>query len=60
MRGKTSCWKSSFGSQRVRCVLLFAHGPIDSFALVSDQHSCQPHGFGFIEVSNADAACARH
>ena len=44
----------------IRCVLLVARGPIDSFALVSDQDSCQPRGFGFIEMSNADAACARH
>ena len=40
---------------------LFApHGTIESLALVNDRDSGQPRGFGFIEMSNADAACARH
>jgi RNA recognition motif-containing protein len=38
---------------------LFApHGTIESLALVSDRDSGQPRGFGFIEMSNADAARA--
>ena len=38
---------------------LFApHGTIESFALVSDRDSGQPRGFGFIEMSNADASRA--
>jgi RNA recognition motif-containing protein len=38
---------------------LFApHGTVESFALVTDRDSGQPRGFGFIEMSNADAARA--
>ncbi|HTY50729.1 MAG TPA: RNA-binding protein [Steroidobacteraceae bacterium] len=38
---------------------LFApHGTVESLALVSDRDSGQPRGFGFIEMSNADAARA--
>jgi len=38
---------------------LFApHGTIESLALVNDRDSGQPRGFGFIEMSNADASRA--
>lgn len=38
---------------------LFApHGNIDSLALINDRETGRPRGFGFIEMSNADAAKA--
>ena len=38
---------------------LFApHGSIDSLALINDRETGRPRGFGFIEMSNADAARA--
>jgi RNA recognition motif-containing protein len=38
---------------------LFApHGTIDSLALINDRETGRPRGFGFIEMSNADAARA--
>jgi RNA recognition motif-containing protein len=38
---------------------LFApHGTIESLALISDRDTGRPRGFGFIEMSNADAAKA--
>ena len=38
---------------------LFApHGTIESLALINDRETGRPRGFGFIEMSNADAAKA--
>jgi RNA recognition motif-containing protein len=38
---------------------LFAtHGTVESVALISDRDTGQPRGFGFVEMSNADAARA--
>jgi len=38
---------------------LFApHGNIESLALINDRETGRPRGFGFIEMSNADAAKA--
>ena len=38
---------------------LFApHGKIESLALINDRETGRPRGFGFIEMSNADAAKA--
>jgi RNA recognition motif-containing protein len=38
---------------------LFApHGTIESLALISDRDTGRPRGFGFIEMSTADAATA--
>ncbi len=38
---------------------LFApHGKIESLALINDRETGRPRGFGFIEMSNADAANA--
>jgi RNA recognition motif-containing protein len=38
--------------------LFSPHGTIESLALVSDRDTGQPRGFGFIEMSNADATRA--
>ncbi len=38
---------------------LFApHGEINKIALITDRYTGQPRGFGFIEMSGADAARA--
>jgi RNA recognition motif-containing protein len=38
---------------------LFAtHGTVESVALITDRDTGQPRGFGFVEMSNADAARA--
>lgn len=38
--------------------LFAAHGTIESLALVNDRETGRPRGFGFIEMSNTDAARA--
>lgn len=43
--------------QSVR-TLFEPHGAIESLALIKDRETGQPRGFGFIEMSNADAATA--
>ena len=35
--------------------LFAAHGTVDKVALVNDRDTGQPRGFGFVEMSNADA-----
>ena len=38
---------------------LFAqHGPVESAKLISDRDTGRPRGFGFVEMSNVDAAAA--
>lgn len=38
---------------------LFApHGTVETLALINDRDTGRPRGFGFIEMSNADAARA--
>lgn len=38
---------------------LFAtHGTVESVALITDRDTGQPRGFGFVEMSNGDAARA--
>jgi len=32
------------------------HGTVESVALITDRDTGQPRGFGFVEMSNADAA----
>ncbi len=40
---------------------LFAtHGAVESLSLVTDRNTGQPRGFGFIEMSSADASKAMH
>jgi RNA recognition motif-containing protein len=43
--------------QSVRA-LFEPHGTIDSLALINDRDTGRPRGFGFIEMSNADASKA--
>jgi len=43
--------------QSVRA-LFEQHGTIESIALINDRETGRPRGFGFIEMSNADAANA--
>ena len=43
--------------QSVRA-LFEPHGTIESLALINDRETGQPRGFGFIEMSNADASKA--
>jgi RNA recognition motif-containing protein len=38
--------------------LFAAHGTVDSVALINDRDTGQPRGFGFVEMSNADASRA--
>jgi RNA recognition motif-containing protein len=38
--------------------LFAAHGTVESVAIISDRDTGQPRGFGFVEMSNADAARA--
>ncbi len=38
---------------------LFAeHGTVESVAIITDRDTGQPRGFGFVEMSNSDAARA--
>ena len=38
---------------------LFApHGTVETLALINDRDTGRPRGFGFVEMSNADAARA--
>lgn len=34
------------------------HGKVESFAMINDRETGRPRGFGFIEMSNADATKA--
>ena len=43
--------------QSVRA-LFEPHGTIESLALINDRETGRPRGFGFIEMSNADASKA--
>jgi cold-inducible RNA-binding protein len=36
--------------------LFAAHGSVETVALITDRDSGRPRGFGFVEVSSADAA----
>lgn len=38
--------------------LFMPHGTIESLALITDRDTGRPRGFGFIEMSSADAARA--
>jgi hypothetical protein len=38
--------------------LFSAHGTVDTVALITDRDTGRPRGFGFVEVSSADAARA--
>jgi RNA recognition motif-containing protein len=38
--------------------LFSAHGTVETVALISDRDSGRPRGFGFVEMSNADASRA--
>ena len=38
--------------------LFSAHGTVESVALITDRDTGQPRGFGFVEMSNADASRA--
>ena len=38
--------------------LFSTHGTVESVALITDRDNGQPRGFGFVEMSNADAARA--
>ena len=38
--------------------LFAAHGTVDSVALITDRDTGRPRGFGFVEVSSADASRA--
>lgn len=38
--------------------LFASHGTIETLALINDRETGRPRGFGFIEMSNADAARA--
>lgn len=35
-----------------------AHGTVESLSLIADRDTGRPRGFGFVEMSNADAARA--
>ena len=39
-------------------VLFTTHGSVDKVSLISDRDTGRPRGFGFVEMSNADAARA--
>jgi RNA recognition motif-containing protein len=36
--------------------LFSAHGTVDTVALITDRDTGRPRGFGFVEVSSADAS----
>lgn len=38
--------------------LFAAHGTVESLALITDRETGRPRGFGFVEMSNADASRA--
>jgi len=38
--------------------LFAAHGTVESLALITDRDTGRPRGFGFVEMSNADATRA--
>ena len=38
--------------------LFAAHGSVESLALITDRDTGRPRGFGFVEMSNADASRA--
>lgn len=38
--------------------LFAAHGTVETIALINDRDTGRPRGFGFVEMSNADAARA--
>ena len=38
--------------------LFTAHGSVDKVSLINDRDTGRPRGFGFVEMSNADAARA--
>lgn len=38
--------------------LFSTHGTVESVALITDRDTGQPRGFGFVEMSNSDAARA--
>jgi RNA recognition motif-containing protein len=38
--------------------LFSAHGTVEKVSLITDRDSGQPRGFGFVEMSNADASRA--
>jgi RNA recognition motif-containing protein len=38
--------------------LFTPHGTVESLALITDRETGRPRGFGFIEMSNADASRA--
>ena len=38
--------------------LFAAHGAVDKVSLINDRDTGQPRGFGFVEMSNADASRA--
>lgn len=38
--------------------LFAAHGSVDKVSLISDRDTGRPRGFGFVEMSNADASRA--
>jgi RNA recognition motif-containing protein len=38
--------------------LFVAHGSVDKVSLINDRDTGRPRGFGFVEMSNADAARA--
>ncbi|HUQ11908.1 MAG TPA: RNA-binding protein [Steroidobacteraceae bacterium] len=38
--------------------LFSAHGTVEKVSLISDRETGRPRGFGFIEMSNADASRA--
>jgi len=39
-------------------VLFAGHGTVEKLSLINDRDSGRPRGFGFVEMSNADAARA--
>jgi RNA recognition motif-containing protein len=47
----------SADEQAVR-TLFSQHGTVESVALITDRDTGQPRGFGFVEMSRADAARA--
>jgi len=49
----------SFGSTEESVRALFAsHGSVDKVSIISDRDTGRPRGFGFVEMSNADASRA--
>jgi RNA recognition motif-containing protein len=45
-----------FSADEAAVRTLFAqHGTVDSVALITDRDTGQPRGFGFVEMSSADA-----